>query len=471
MSIQFGGLATGLDTNSIISQLMRLERMPINQLEADKKWMNNRLAAFTELNSRMNSFLDSIENLGNSDTLKKRSINLSSENHLTASVSSTAMVGTSYQIEVKTLAQVQKSVSQTGFADKESNSFKTGSIQITVGTDVHTIAITDQNNSLTGIMEAVNAANTGVKAAIINDGSNTGTPPTPYRLVLTGENVATDFSLDGSGLTGGTGTDILGVFDAPGGTINPPVQAATRANLMIDGIEIFSDSNTLTEAIPGVTLDLIQAELGVTTNLNITLDKGAIKSTIKDFAEGYNKVIGFITSQSVIDGEGGGVLNGDSGINTIKRRLQNMLTAPHDNSGIFTALSQLGFETQRDGTLTVNDGILSQAVDKNLGSVISLLSEENGKDGIAAKFQEYLGSMTSASTGMLQGRQTSINSSIERMDERIISIEMRLEQREKTLRAKFSAMEQLVSVMNAQSSFLSQQMHSISNIMNFRSNR
>lgn len=468
MTIQFGGLASGLDTNSIVSQLMRLERMPINQLEADKTWMNNRLAAFTDLDSRMKSFLDSIENLGNADTLKKRSVNLSSNDHLTASVSSAAMIGTSYQVEVISLAQVQKSVSGSGFADRESNSFNTGTIQITVGNENHTIDITSENNSLNGIVAAINAANLGVRAAIINDGSNTGSPPAPYRLVLTGENVASDFSLDASGLNIGTGTDTLGVFEAPGGIINPPVQVATRANLMVDGIEIFSDSNTLTEAIPGVTLDLVQAEIGVLTSLNITLDKNAIKSTIKNFAAGYNQVVGFITGQSVIDGEGGGLLSGDSGINTIKRHLQNMLTAPHNNDGIFIALSQLGFETQRDGTLIVNDEILSRAVNENLDSVISLLTNKNDRDGIASKFQAYLSSMTSAATGMLQGRRSSINSSVERMDERILSIEMRLEQREKTMRARFSAMEQLVSAMNAQSSFLSQQMDTITDIMNFR---
>lgn len=466
MAIQFGGLATGMDTNAIIEQLMNLERLPIARLETDKTWMNNRLSAFTELDSKLNSFLDSIKDLGNADTLQKRTSQLSTEEYLTASVSSEAMVGTSYQIEVQSLAQVQKSVSQTGVSSKESSSFDTGTLSITVDGTVHSIEITSENNSLEGIMQAINDADIGVKAGIINDGSTD-----PYRLVLTGQNVATDFSLDDSGLNSGTGTDTLGIFEGPGGTINPPTQDASRAHLIIDGIEIYSDSNTLTEAIPGVTLDLVQAEIGKTTNLNISLDKGAIKSTIEDFAKGYNEVVSFITGQSVIDGEGGGVLSGDSGINSIKRHLQNMLTTPISNSGVFSSLSQLGFETQKDGTLIVNDEILSAAVDENLESVISILSGENGKDGLAKQFQDYLESMTSATTGMLQGRRTSITSNVERIDKHIETMEMRLEQREKTMRAQFTAMELLVSGLNAQSSFLTQQMDAISNIMNYGSKR
>lgn len=462
MAIQFGGLATGMDTNAIIDKLMSLERLPITRLEADKTWMNNRLSAFTELDKKMHSFLDSIKNLGDAGSLQKRSAKLSSEDYLNASVSSEAMPGTSYQVEVQSLAQVQKSVSLAGFAGKESSSFDTGTISITVGTTSHSVEITDENNSLEGIMQAINDADIGVKAAIINDGSEN-----PYRLVLTGENVATDFSLDDSGLNSGTGTDTLGTFEGPGGTTNPPTQEATRAHLFIDGIEIYGDSNTLTEAIPGVTLDLVQAKTGETTNISISLDKSAIKSTIEEFAKGYNEVISFITGQSVIEEEGGGILSGDSGINSIKRHLQNMLTTPFSNSGVLDTLSQLGFETQKNGTLTVNDEVLSAAVEDNLESVTSLLSGEDGKDGLAKQFQDYLESMTSSTTGMLQGRKTSINSNVKRIDNRIETMETRLTQREKTLRAQFTAMEQLVSGFNAQSSYLTQQMTAISNIMNY----
>ncbi|MCL2791011.1 MAG: flagellar filament capping protein FliD [Desulfobulbus sp.] len=462
MAIQFSGLATGLDTSTIITQLMNLEQMPINRLQTDKTWYNSRLAAFTELDARLRSFASSITALGNSDTLLQRTIKQSSTDYFSASVSSQALVGTRYQVEVVSLAQVQKSVTQDGAASRTSSTFGTGTLNLTVGDTSHSIAITAENNSLDGIMQAINAADLGVSAAIINDGSST-----PYRLVLTGQDVAKTFSLDSSGLSGGT--DSLGSMnldDGFGGIINPPVQAATRAHVRIDTIDIYSDSNTLTEAIPGVTLNLMQAKEGTTTTLNVNLDQNSITSAIKAFAKGYNDVISFITSQSVINGEGGGVLGGDSGINAIKRHLQSMLTTPFANDGVLSTLSQLGFKTQKDGTIAVDDTVLSNAVGSNLDSVVSLLSGQGDGKGIIAQFQDYLSSMTNSSTGMLQGRKTSIDSSIKRIDTQITALQARLDQRQKTLESQFSAMETLVSTLNSQSSYLTQQMTAYSNMMN-----
>jgi Flagellar capping protein len=463
MPIQFGGLATGLDTATLITQLMNLERLPIARLETEKIWQNGRLAAFTELDGKLKAFADSIKTLGNSDTLLKRSVKQSASDFLTASVSSEALAGSSYQVEVLSLAQMQKSVTESGVTSKTDSTFGTGDLNLTVGGVNHTIAITADNNSLEGIMQAINNADMGVNASIINDGSDS-----PYRLVLSGKSVSKTFSLDSSGLTGGT--DNLGAMNldnGSGGIINPPTQAATRAHIRVDTIDIYSDSNILKEAIPGVTLDLMQAQEGSFTTLTVNLDQNSITSAIQAFAKGYNEVISFITGQSVINEEGGGVLGGDSGINTIKRHLQNMLTTPVTNDGVFSTLSQLGFKTQKDGTLLVDDKVLSDAVAKNLDSVVSLLAGNGEKKGIIEKFQDYLGSMTNTSTGMLQGRNESINNSIKRINSQIESMEMRLTQRQKVLESQFSAMEILVGNLNSQSAYLNQQMTAITNIMNY----
>ncbi|MGD9949439.1 MAG: flagellar filament capping protein FliD [Desulfobulbus sp.] len=461
MTIQFGGLASGLDTGSIIEQLMKIEQQPIVRLETDKTWLNNRLSAFTEIDSRLKAFSDSIKDLNYNDTLQKRSVKQSSEEYLSATVSREALPGTSYQVEVVSLAQVQKSVATTGVTSKTSATFGTGSIDLTVDGTSHAIDITSENNSLEGIMKAINEADIGVKAAIINDGT-----ANPYRLILTGENVGKTFSLENGGLAGGT--DTLGNFnvdDGSGNITNPPVQKADQAHIRVDSIDIYSDSNTLTEAIPGVTLDLLQSKEGSTTTLNISIDKDSIKSAIEAFAKGYNEVVSFITGQSVINEEGGGVLGGDSGINAIKRHLQNMLTGQHSNSGIFSSLSQLGFETQKDGTLEVNDKTLSDAINNNIDSVASLLAGDGDEEGVATQYKNYLYSMTNSGTGMLQGRKESINSNIKRIDTQIGTMEARLEQRQKTWEAQFSAMETLVSSLNSQGSYLTQQMDMLSKMV------
>ena len=113
----------------------------------------------------------------------------------------------------------------------------------------------------------------------------------------------------------------------------------------------------------------------------------------------------------------------------------------------------------------MNEKTLNAAIDTNLDSVVSLLAGEDGVEGVATRFKNYLFDLTSSATGMLQGRRESINSNLKRIDTKIDASQARLEQRQKTLEAQFSAMETLVSNLNAQSSYLTQQMTALTNMM------
>jgi len=536
MAITFDGLATGMGTNAIVEQLMALERQPITRLQTDKAWFQKRETAYESFDTKLRGFLDKIEKLGSSEELRQKSVSASSKDFFSVSANSEALPGASYQVEVVSLAQVQKNVTQ-GYADKEAQSFGTGDLTLTVGeNEALTIVVDESNNSLEGIMRAINDLDAGVNASIINDGTDT-----PYRLVLTGEDVATDFTLtstlpSNNGdistqlQTGGFGsetsdyfgggtldlstgdqitlseasnslTDIMNAINAETATTGvtasivadgdnfvialdngasitatnftggydslglTETQPASQAHVRVDSIDIYSDSNTLDEAIPGLTLDLTQAEEGATTNVSVSLDEEAIKSQLQSFVKGYNDVASFIHSQSKIDGSSGGVLNGDSGVSVIKRRLQGLLTTRVDNSGSFVALSQLGLKTEKDGSLTLDDEVLTEAIQNDLDSVEKLLVGEDGADGIAVQFQNYLEGITDSIDGVLAGTKQSTDSNVKRIDNRIEQMNARLVSREETMRAKFSAMEKLVSGMNNQSSFLTQQLSMLTKMM------
>jgi flagellar hook-associated protein 2 len=454
MAITFGGLATGLDTNALITELMNAERTPLTRLETDKTWLNNRLAAFQQFDKALQTFKGAIDNAGDRDQYFKKTATLASEDFFTATASEDALANTSYDVEVKSLAQVQKSYTNTGtdtgFASKTSETFGTGTLSITIDGVDRAIEISEGINSLEGIMNAINEADIGVSANIINDGSDT-----PYRLSLTGKDVGVAFTVDESGLTGGT--ESLGTLVT--------AQEAASALIEVDGLEITSTTNTIEDAIPGVTLDLLDAELNTTTKITIGEDNSSLQANVTAFVTGYNSVVSFISSQSTIGGSEGGILAGDSGLNSIKRHLQEMLTTITDNDGPFKAMSQLGLETQKDGTVILNTAAFQEAVDENADSVISLLSgNEDGEGGIIEEFTTYLEGLTHSSNGVLAGRSASITRNVENIDERIAQVSLRLEKREETLRSQFSAMESLVSTMNAQSSFLTQQMSAISNL-------
>lgn len=537
MPITFGGLATGLDTESIVTELMTLERRPVERMEADKTWMTNRLAAYTAFDSMLSSFHSGIKNLDSADVLQTKKVTSSDEKYVSVTADVDAQAGANYQVEVVSLAQVQKSVSQ-GYADKSTSSFGLGDMTLTVGTEsITTITIDSSNNSLEGIMQAINAADVGVSASIINDGTDS-----PYRLVLTGANVDSAFSLTstlptyngdissqlmaggyadetvayfGSGtLNLSTGdqitlsneanslTDMMEAINAETGTTGvtasivadgdnyvlsldggatitatdlaggrndalslTETQAAERAHIRVDNIDVYSDTNTLSEAIPGLSIDLLQAEVGTTTSIGVFEDTQPLMETVQSFVSGYNAVVSYVSSQSKIGDSEGGILGGDAGLNAVKRRLQNLLTTVVDNSGDFMALSQLGMETQKDGTLSLDNLTLTKAIQDHQEDVAKLLSGEDGEGGIAGQFKDYLDEVTDSQVGLLAGRKDNIDSGIKRIDSRIEQAEMRLESKEKAMRKKFAAMEELVSGINNQSSFLTQQMDMLTNMM------
>lgn len=447
MAISFGGLATGIDTGSIIDQLMNIERVPITRMEADKTWLNNRLTAFTDFDKRLNTFLSSIDSLGDRDGYFKKIATTNTQDYLLAKATTDAVPNTSYEVEVVNLAKVEKSYSDSGFASKTTQVFGTGDLVINVGGTNKTVTISSSDNSLEGIAKAITDADIGVTAAVINDGD----PANPYRLTITGNDVATAFSIDISGLTGGTAT--LGTFSES--------QPASQAHIRVDGIDIYSNSNSLEEAIPGVTLDLLKAEAGTKTEIKVKENNSSITSNLTAFVKGYNEVVSFVTGQSAYGDKKTGVLGGDSGLNSIKRHLQNLLTE-FSGSGNYKALSQLGLETQKDGTVKLNSDTLNDAIEDDLEGVVSLLAgEEDGDGGISAVFEDYLKGLTNSTNGVLAGRKSSINTNIERIDGRIEQMEARLEKREKLLKAQFLAMEKLVSTFNATSSYLTQQLESI----------
>lgn len=459
MAIQFGGLATGLDTNSIVESLMQVERLPIERLNVDKTWQSNRLKALQEFDTKLKSLLSSVEKLADRDQYFTKKATAGSTDFFTATATNEALAGTSYQIQVESLAQVQKSYSNavdglgndSGFSSRDGAILGTGSVIINVAGVDHTIELTSENNSLQGLMQAINDADIGVSAAIVNDGT-----ASPYRLTLTGSSVDNSFSFDASGLAGGS-ESFAGL---------ETTQPASQAHIIVDGLDIYSSSNTVTDAIPGVTLNLLKAESTTQTSLAVSSDESAVDANLKGFVAAYNAVVSFVHSQSAVGESKGGILGGDSGLNAVKRRLQNLLTSSANQPGSpLQTLSELGLETQKDGTLILDNEKLSQAREQNFDALVNLLAGDGDEsDGIAAQFNEYLEALTDSRDGLYAGRSQAINDNLKRMDERIVQMEMRLEKREETLRAQFTLMEQLVSTMNAQSSFLSQQLDMISNL-------
>ncbi len=481
-NITFSGLATGMDTDSIVTQLMEIERFPIERLEAKKESETEKLAAYEQFKAIMDDLKSAAGAMTLTSQVRTSKINLSPEAAYSATASS-AMSG-SYDISVAQLSQVQKNISE-GWSSNTEPLLGTGTFTIN-DTD---IVINESNNSLSGLAEAINAISdtTGVSATIINNGSDTD----PYHLVFTGVDSSSSFTISSDLEDGDTNPIAFATTQA---------QTAQQAVVFIDGIQVVSDTNTISSAINGITLNLNELsetsyagtpETGVdpwdwadppvyvTNQMTVTPDTDSLKEKLTTFVSSYNKAMEFILSGYARFGGSatstnedgteeellGSVLRGDASINSIKRGLQSILTTTVNTSGSLSILSQLGITTQTNGTLRQNNTDLDEALADNYEATVSLLSGEGDVDGVMKNFNYYLLDITSGTDGFYANKKTNYDRLIRRLDDNISRMEPRMEKKESMLRAKFTAMEQLVSGLNAQGDFLTQQMDMLSNMM------
>lgn len=473
--ITFGGLATGLPTDEIVTKLMAVERKPIDRLNARKENEATRLKAYGQLNGKLDTLRSAVRDLSLTSGVRTTKVQLSSEDSITAS-SSGAKSGT-YTIAVAQLAQAQKTIT-SGFNSDNEAVLGTGSISIG---DV-SIAVTSSNNSLEGLMASFNAVSdkTGVSASIINDGKDNSN----YHLVLTGKDAATDFTLS------------YDLHDAQNAAIDfsaTKVRSAQQAKAYIDGIEVVSNSNTLTGAIAGVTVnlnkvnDIISPASGgnppvyETTSLNVVADSEALKTKISTFVSSYNAVMEWVvsgyrdtsaastdtsaTSTSTTSEDSlADYLRGDATVNDVKRKLQGMLSTPVGGSGSLRILSELGISTQPDGTLSQSSSKLETNLNTKFDDVVKLLAGEDATDGVMKKFNTLLLDITSSTKGMYADKKIRYDSAAKNIDQQISVKEALMTKVEARIRAQFSTMETLVSALNSQSDYLTQQMDMLTNL-------
>jgi flagellar hook-associated protein 2 len=457
-NITFGGLATGMATDDIVKKLMASERAPIDRLNKTKTDEAIRLQAYAQLNTRLDDLRKAADAMNITSEVRTTKANLSSEAEFTATTSN-ASAG-SYNITVMQLAQVQKNVSDGYLADA---TFKTGTITVN-GKD---ITIDTTNNTLQGLKAAINAQSgtTGVTASIIPSSNGKS------YLVFKGKDAATSFTVDATGLTGGAGVDLN----------TATTQDAQKAIVSIDGLEVSSNSNTLTDVISGVTLNLkakspISDSVPTTytpTMVDIISDPGSLKEKISTFVSSYNKVMEWInqgyttkTDAEIAAAKAAGqedilsdYLRGDSTVRSVKQGLQSILTNSINGSGSLHMLNDVGITTNRDGTLATNSSKLDTALASNLDGLVTLLAGDDTTDGVMKKFNSYLVSTTSATQGMYANKKKLYTKMAAGVDAQVTRKETLMVQIEKTMRARFTAMENLVSGFNAQSSFLTQQMN------------
>lgn len=474
------GIGSNINIAGIVSQLMALERVPLDRLIAQKTGFDAKISSLGGIKSALSTFQSALTGLKSGAGILANQATSSNTSFINASASSSAVAG-NYSIEVTQLAQAQKTVA-AGQADATATigggtsttlTIDLGTISggtfdsatgtysgasFTAGADPSfDVVIDSSNNTLEGIRDAINTADGGVTATIINDGDATN----PYRLVLSSAESGADESIRIAVAGDATLSGLLS--QDPAGTQNlSETVTAQNALFSVDGIDVSKSSNTVTDVIEGVTLDLVKATTDPVT-ISVTQDTDSAKDAVEAFVSAYNELRELIKAETD-SGTGGGVagaLASDSSTRAILNAVRNELNQiPSGITGSYTTLSSIGVSFQRDGTLALDESALNTALLDDSNNVAELFS---AADGYATRLDSVVSEML-VFNGSIDSRTNAFKDRISNLEDRQVAMEGRLERVEARMRARFTALDVLIASLNSTNSALSQQLGSLSSL-------
>jgi len=432
-TVSFSGLATGMDTESLVEQLVELRRIPIYRLQQRKAGFESQMAALGSLQTKLEAFQTAAQTIDSANEFAALTATSSNESLLGVTAGSTAAPGT-YDITVEALAQGQKSLSQ-GF-DSATTTVGEGDVTFTIDGEVQTITL-EGLNTIESLAEAINNSVDGVSASIIYDGSETG----GYYISLSGDAGSSGaFTVDMSGLSGATTPTFT------------ETQAAADAELTIDGMTVFADGNSVSNAISGLTLDLNDASPGTEIRVTVSMDSEGVKEQVKGFVDAYNDLMSYLDTEMASNGK----LDGNSTARSVQNRMKNLMSAIHGGGGDFSMLAQIGIERQQSGnSLEFDETAFTDALADNYAAVRDLFIEREGNIGKASLVSTAVDELTDSIDGMFKIGEESLTRRIDNADNTIERYERSVENYRTTLERKFLAMESAVSLLQAQGNYLS----------------
>jgi flagellar hook-associated protein 2 len=477
MAISASGVGSGIDINSIVSQLMAVERKPLERLGSDLKQLQSSISAFGKVAGAISDFQTSLRDLSRPDRWMVYKASTASTAFEVAAGS--AATEGDYSIRVDRVAQSLR-VAATPVADANTI-VGTGSLTITLGSiDPTTNAflaksgatpatVTITNGSLSDIRDAINTAKPGVTASIVNTG-------TGARLVLTSETTGFEqaFRIDVADADN-TNTDTAGLSAlafAPAGVNGAGrnlalLQRAQDAEVTINDIAVRSPSNNLSDTVTGLSIKL-KATTTQAESFSVTRDTEAIEKSVNAFVTKYNDLQKLLVAQTrVIEGTTNqSPLQGDSAALSVLRQLRNTVSGIFaGQTGDFTRLSEVGVSVQRDGTLQL-DTSRWRSASADLGKVARLFSAE-GAPGVANStgLAKRLADLTESwigTNGLITSRTDGLSKSVTLNQRAQTDLQGKLGRREQRLLAQYQAMDAQVAQLQSLGNYVGQQLTALS---------
>lgn len=469
MTISSPGIGSGLDVNSILTQLMAIERQPLVALQTKSAAIQAQISEYGKIKSAMSTLRDAAQKLTDKTTWGLAIGSSADAASVGIAAADGATVG-SYSVQVLALARAQSLASGTfagatavpgaGTLHIETGTWGPGQTTFAAGTTPAVDVTIEATDTLAQVRDKINAAGAGVTATILTDASGS-------RLLMrssaTGAaNAFRTSVIDADGNDGDAAGLSALAFDPSAGTaVMMQSEAASDASATFNGLAITSASNTLADIVDGVTLTLSKVT-DAPVDVSVVQDTEGMKKSVQAFADAYNALATLIAGEVKYDASSktAGLLQGDSAAVGIQRQMRALVGTASGASTVFTRLSDIGLEMQQDGTLSVNATKLDAAFAK-LPELQKFFANSDtlvpANDGIARQFRA-MGDAMLGVDGVISTRTDGLNTRIETNQDQQDSLQTRLAQTEQRLRAQYTALDAKLGQLSAISAYVTQQM-------------
>jgi flagellar hook-associated protein 2 len=453
-TITTGGLASGIDTNSLIDKLVELQSRPITLAQKRQSGYRSQISILGDLVSKLSALETAAKALGTGGTLGLKVVGQNTA--FSAAPGSTGAAGTT-RIQVLELAQTAK-IRSTALAAGEQ--VAPGTISLTVQGKDYTVNVgkragdppvtaEDQPASLEDVAYALRTSGAPVSAVVLDNGAGrylsvsplqAGFPPGPPA----GTALAISYAK-----TGTTGATLA--FDPT------PVQTAANARFTVDGLEFTRQSNTVSDALPGTTLTL-KAKGGAAEDLVLEADPDATKAKLQSFVDAYNGVLRLVQRELAVtkDTDRSKTLSGDSTLRSLQGQLQGLVSGAALAGGNVRTLADLGLKSSgTDGSLSIDATALAAAIARDPAAVNAIFS--TATTGITAVTTSLVQRHVRAGDGLLTVRKDNLDAAARRIDADLIRLQARVDAYREGLVRQFTAMEDAVGKLKSAGNFLSLQ--------------
>ena len=428
-----------IDVQSLLDSAMAAAEIPMQLLQQQQSTLQTQSSALQSIEGDITSLQTAVSDLSNTGgSVNSLTATSSDSNVLSASADPTATTGT-HAIVVNSLATT--SSYYTDAVASSSAAIANGSFQIAVGGgQAATVTVDGTNDTLSGLAAAINGQNIGVTASVITDANGA-------RLALVSN-------------TSGSAGNIVVSNNTTGLTFNQAA-AGANASLTVDGVPISSTSNTISSVIPGVTINLAGAAPATTVSLTVAPDANTATTAINSFVSAWNKVVQDLNSQFNVasDGSGGGPLEADDTLRGVQSQLLSAVTTSISGNNGLVNLASIGVNMNDDGTLSVDSGVLSNALNDNFGNVQTLLQ---GTGGVATFLSSTLSEITDPTQGSITLDLQGMSQSNQDLTQQINTMQAQLLTQQQNLTSQYAQMETTLQEMPLLQQQVTQQLTALS---------